>query len=1029
MKIYFLIINLFKLLPLLHLITTSSVVDQLQQQQSFLNQICQSGIREDNTNYIHCARRNLQEIPPLNKNNLIYDELVLTDNQISELNELSFSRIKVKKIYLNNNPIKRIDNRTFIRLANNLEELWLDSDADESISGIPFAIIYYLRNLQILHLKNFNIITIESNQLQKLQRLEILGLQACNVRTVDVNGFAGLVNLKELYLDSNQLDRIPTEALNELKSLRILSLAQNNIKIINAGSFSRLVQLDLSYNGLKQIDASAFNTLNSTLEKLYLQNNELNSYNLNFIKSLTKLHELNLDFNILKSLTNPSNNDLVFKNAKNLQYLSIQGNQIQFEVKQELVFMGLSNLQRLNLARNNIKHIPSNLFQPLKQLQSLILDRNQVENLNEISIYNGLEQNLVNISLQNMKINRQEKLLSLSNLSNLERIRLGFNELESVDLTFFLNISKNLQLLDLQNNKIHSIVTKSSEQQQQQQLINKNLLEFDLTNNKLCSFNAPIILKQLMPKLKYLSLTQNPLFCDCLLSDLHNWVMSKYDKEFLTFIQWSCTGPIDNLNKKFTSLNPNDFKCNEEINKTRLMVCVEQQVTPAAPLTTTSSTNSPLSAAAQTSHNDENLVKIPHIVDININSYLNNLLISWNIDSTNTNTNNNENNFNGFRVTIDDLTSKTLIKSAIIDKTKRSFTLNDVILTYATKYSICMSVLHVKGYDKYCRDFQLNDVIQLSRTSEQPPPPPSLAFVYDNDDLTFKEYNAHVSSSNNVSSSSSTNIFTNTTILITFVIILVVFILLILILFFLFVRKCDKTKRTKSPELSNIDTMYSFSKPISTTNQNLTSQQQQQQQQQADVLLCCCFNASSSAVDTSTVSSTLSSVTNPVKDQQQQHQTTLLVPINDLNILTNESFQPQQLHSTWARNTHKSIKMPLLTSSTIANNNNNNNTSNSTSPTSSFNFIHPSYSYGFNNSNSNRLEPEHVYCEIPSTTINKQHFNSNYNNKQPSILIFEPSLSTSSTSNLIPINQRLLQQQQQYQHFLNNNQNFNVSII
>ena len=519
--------------------------------------ICQSGIREDNTNYIHCARRNLKEIPLLNKNNLIYDELVLTDNQIEELNDQSFLRIKVKKIYLNNNPIKRIENKTFIKLANNLEELWLDSDISEPINGIPFAITYYLRNLQIIHLKNFNVNQIENNQLQKLQRLEILGLQGCNIKSIEINAFNGLINLKELYLDSNQLDRIPIESLNELKSLRILSLAQNNIKIISMSSpllnLKHIIQLDLSYNGLKQIDQNSFNSINSTLEKLYLQNNELNSFNLNFIKSLTKLSELNLDFNVLKSLKNSNNfistTSSLFKNSKNLQYLSIQGNQIQFDEESSSgggsgIFNGLSNLQKLNLARNNIKFIPLNLFQPLRQLQSLILDRNQVENLNDINIYNGLEQNLLNISLQNMRINGENKLNSLKILSNLERLRLGFNELESVDLTFFLNISKNLQLLDLQNNKIHSIV--HHHHQNNNDIISKNLLEFDLTNIKLCSFNSKIILRQFMPKLKYLSLTQNPLYCDCLLNDLYNWLIRKYDREFLTFIQWTFAGPVDN---------------------------------------------------------------------------------------------------------------------------------------------------------------------------------------------------------------------------------------------------------------------------------------------------------------------------------------------------------------------------------------------------------------------------------------------------------------------------------------------------
>ena len=181
---------------------------QSQQQQSVLN-VCQSGIREDNTNYIYCARRNLNEIPIFSKNNVVYDELVLTDNRIAKLTSNSFARIKVKKIYLNGNPIRSIDQMTFSKLENHLEELWLDADSTaiqspidletesiqlSSVVGLPKAIVNYLRNLNTLRLKGLLVKVLENSVLKRLNRIEILSLQFCSIEKIEINAFDGLRN-------------------------------------------------------------------------------------------------------------------------------------------------------------------------------------------------------------------------------------------------------------------------------------------------------------------------------------------------------------------------------------------------------------------------------------------------------------------------------------------------------------------------------------------------------------------------------------------------------------------------------------------------------------------------------------------------------------------------------------------------------------------------------------------------------------------------------------------------------------------
>lgn len=73
---------------------------------------CQSGLREDNSNYIYCARQSLEAVPnffssssassnahepaaaasaSLRSVNVVYDELVLSDNLIGSIDETSFA--------------------------------------------------------------------------------------------------------------------------------------------------------------------------------------------------------------------------------------------------------------------------------------------------------------------------------------------------------------------------------------------------------------------------------------------------------------------------------------------------------------------------------------------------------------------------------------------------------------------------------------------------------------------------------------------------------------------------------------------------------------------------------------------------------------------------------------------------------------------------------------------------------------------------------------------------------------------------
>jgi Leucine-rich repeat (LRR) protein len=307
-------------------INTSS---NFQQQKQNKNQKCQSGLREDNTNYIYCARQSLRLIPNLNhmdsgggnggiSGNGIYDELVLSDNLIEHIDAQTFgTTFKVKKLYLDVNPLKTIHVDSFKHLRNYLEEIYFElkktltptnenNDDNDAMAIFDQSILRTCFNLRLLSIKTYTIHLLDGYKLARLTKLETLSITNSKLKFIDEFAFVGVENsLLELNLNSNLLDVIPTNSLERLRRLRRLNLAQNAIKHVHANAFFRVTSslhtLDLSYNLVKRIDENAFNgPVQNSLKILLMQNNELKWTNfVHLLYNLRWLQELNVDFNKL----------------------------------------------------------------------------------------------------------------------------------------------------------------------------------------------------------------------------------------------------------------------------------------------------------------------------------------------------------------------------------------------------------------------------------------------------------------------------------------------------------------------------------------------------------------------------------------------------------------------------------------------------------------------------------------------------------------------------------------------------------
>ena len=519
-----------------------------------VDKLCQSGLREDNTNYIYCARQNLTTIPSfLNQanassvvlsggSNIFYDELVLSDNLIGAIELNSFaSMLKVRKLYLDLNPVRFIHELAFQHVRNYLEELYFDFKVTEDKVAADDSLIFANSvfqkcfNLHLLSIKSYQLDKLKPLQFLRMSKLETLILSNNKITHLHENAFKGLEKaLTHLNLDSNYLEWIPTASIQGLRNLMRLSLSQNRIKSLHANAFLNLKHvsyLDLSYNYLSKLDSHGFNgPIQTSLQTILLQNNELKwSHLIHLLFNLHTLQELNLDFNKLSGnaiqfdrLRAPGLNSADPVVQLKLQILSLQGNrldekslsalrssfdydlfnyadsnselssfefidsnrdtrQILGKTRQRFSF---GSLLQLNLARNKIKNLPNNFFQQanMSLLNSLVLDKNPLESARITQKYfNGLEKSLTSLSLNGVGFNlwSPSSIEALLSLERLQTLKLNGNNQRVENL--------NVNTLKLDNLKAKS--------QKQPQL--PNLTSLELQNNNLkqlptfvCQLNA-----------------------------------------------------------------------------------------------------------------------------------------------------------------------------------------------------------------------------------------------------------------------------------------------------------------------------------------------------------------------------------------------------------------------------------------------------------------------------------------------------------------------------------------------------------
>jgi len=269
-----------------------------------IRQGCYCGIEIDGTNYIQCHSNRIYEMPQFTRS-YIHEKLNISQNFIENLTNQSFEHLKVKRIYLETNPIRSIDKQTFNHhLLHYLEELYIETIVSHSLEFLCYGT---WKKLRILKLTGFNINQFE-HCLENLDRLEKLTIEKSEINLVTYHIYKlpflfelSLINnqLKELTFDfdslsysssirilnltSNQLQTIPTDLNRRLPHLTTLDLSHNHFETIPTFNHQTTLNVNLTFNFINyiQIDQQHFFDLSfnpiCTLERLTTTNIRLHN--------------------------------------------------------------------------------------------------------------------------------------------------------------------------------------------------------------------------------------------------------------------------------------------------------------------------------------------------------------------------------------------------------------------------------------------------------------------------------------------------------------------------------------------------------------------------------------------------------------------------------------------------------------------------------------------------------------------------------------------------------------------------------
>lgn len=350
-----------------------------------------------------------------------------------------------------------------------------------------------------LDLSHNFISAIHAHDLHDLHQMTDLDLSDNYLGNIDRHAFSGISNITRLNLSMNSLTAMPP-ALADLHSLESLDVTSNHIPVngfpddlmrhlgtkLNEFHFGNdeinvwptttnhlqaLETLDLNGSNIMYIPPFFMDGFKSRLKKLTIRNTHLPTTPI--MTGLRSLQELHLD-------NNPFHDYGILENS----------------------FTGLDALEILSLKSDLLKEFPP-ILSHLPSLTSVFLDGNSFYYISDNAITLINRTRISELSLQNCHLDRVPGSLTGQSLSQLTKIDLSHNNINSIE-RYDLKDLVNLHNLSISHNPLQYV--------SEHALNLSNLISLDLSDTSLKTVPLAV---QNMPTLRFLYLTNNDIDCTC----------------------------------------------------------------------------------------------------------------------------------------------------------------------------------------------------------------------------------------------------------------------------------------------------------------------------------------------------------------------------------------------------------------------------------------------------------------------------------------------------------------------------------
>ncbi|XP_052754285.1 chaoptin isoform X2 [Galleria mellonella] len=501
-------------------------------------------------------------------------------NRLEKIPKMAFPKLyELHTVDLSNNNLTDIFNGVFQNLFS-LRYLNLSHNSMELIKPATFGSIPTVLEVDLSH-----------NKLRDGSRGGLAKLASCRTMDLSYNHLERIpqipISLGDLNFAHNELSEIKANTWPTMNALLRLNLSANNLgDNLSSDSFSGLLTLqalDLSLNGVTRPPWQALNVLTS-LQYLYLQHNNITTLTKSAFGNLPTLFNLDLSHNQLAEIS-------------------------------QLSFNGMQQLINLTLSGNHLSYIPNEAFKGLVALRKLDLSNNLLEKIDNKT--NGLLDDLLSLEKVDLSSNRFGFLTKKMFPSSpwipyrLMEIDLSYNEIPvlTFDLTYGagkvkrMNFTGNvindirsnvlgnltsLEVLDLSNNDLNSLISRSSErnfalpENITELYLQNNMLDdlpidrlvnatrlhiLNVRNNQLTTLD-PYLVRKIRSEGLQVFFEGNKLRCDCLTRPLKHYLNHLSSSRLETEVKYhnlTCTEPVMLQDENILTIDEERLLCTGNI--------------------------------------------------------------------------------------------------------------------------------------------------------------------------------------------------------------------------------------------------------------------------------------------------------------------------------------------------------------------------------------------------------------------------------------------------------------------------------